>query len=139
LKTSDDFLPMKPSCWSNHRWVIESFPAFRFAAVVVGFMAGVAVLSASPADSGLPKSSTPLVPSVIDGPRTPDAERALLHLADASLEMDWVASEPQVISPVAMAWDAAGFLFVAEMRDYPNAVSKFCSALSGWNPGHRCP
>ncbi len=112
---------MKPSCWSNHRWALESFPAFRFAAVVVGFMAGVAVLAASPADSGLPKSSTPLVPSVIDGPRTPDAERALLHLADASLEMDWVASEPQVISPVAMAWDAAGFLFVAEMRDYPNA------------------
>ena len=58
---------------------------------------------------------------VAEGPRSPDAERASLHLADSSLEIDWIAAEPQVISPVAMAWDAAGFLFVAEMRDYPNA------------------
>jgi len=57
----------------------------------------------------------------MDGPRSPDAERVLLHLADPSLEIDWIAAEPQVVSPVAMAWDAAGFLFVAEMRDYPNA------------------
>ena len=102
VETSNKYPPMNPNCWPNHRWVTGLFPAFCSAAVGVGFLAGVAVLAA-------------------DGPQTPDAERARLHLADASLEIDWVASEPQVISPVAMAWDAAGFLFVAEMRDYPNA------------------
>lgn len=57
-----------------------------------------------------------------EGPKSADAERPLLHLADPSLEIDWVAAEPQVVSPVAMAWDARGFLYVAEMRDYPNAA-----------------
>ena len=71
------------------------------AAVFVGFMAGVAVVSASPADPESPKSSTSSVSLAVDGPQTPDAERALLHLADASLEIDWVASEPQVVSPVS--------------------------------------
>jgi putative membrane-bound dehydrogenase-like protein len=31
------------------------------------------------------------------------------------------ASEPDVTDPVAFTWDAAGRMFVAEMRDYPNA------------------
>ena len=32
--------------------------------------------------------------------------------------MDLVAAEPQVIDPVAMAFDEAGRLYVVEMRDY---------------------
>ena len=56
-----------------------------------------------------------------DGPRDPAAERATFHFADPDLVIECVASEPQVFSPVAMAWDERGRLFVAEMRDYPES------------------
>src|SRR5215813_2673771 len=51
----------------------------------------------------------------------PAAEQASFHLADAELTVELVAAEPDVVSPVAVAWDADGRLFVAEMPDYPNA------------------
>lgn len=54
-----------------------------------------------------------------DGPPTPEEERAAIRLADPSLTIDLVAAEPQVVSPVAFAWDEHGRLYVAEMRDYP--------------------
>ncbi|KAB2671404.1 MAG: c-type cytochrome [Verrucomicrobia bacterium] len=56
-----------------------------------------------------------------DGPRPPEAERASFAFADASLVAELVAAEPMVESPVAMAWDEHRRLYVAEMRDYPNA------------------
>lgn len=57
-----------------------------------------------------PSANSPLAPS--------DAASAF-QLADEQLAIQLVAAEPQVFSPVAVAWDAAGSLFVAEMRDYP--------------------
>ena len=54
-------------------------------------------------------------------PLTPEQERASFRLADQELVVELVAAEPEVISPVALAWDADGRLFVAEMSDYPNA------------------
>lgn len=48
-------------------------------------------------------------------------ERASFRLADPALMIEPVASEPQVQSPVAIAWDADGAMYVAEMSDYPNA------------------
>jgi putative membrane-bound dehydrogenase-like protein len=56
-----------------------------------------------------------------DDPPTPEEERAAMRLADPSLTIALVASEPQVVSPVAIAWDENGRLYVAEMRDYPVA------------------
>src|SRR4051794_30504446 len=56
-----------------------------------------------------------------DGPPTPAEERAALRLADPSLTIELVASEPDVVSPVALAWDEDGRLYVAEMTDYPAA------------------
>ncbi len=35
------------------------------------------------------------------------------------LKIDLVASEPQVMDPVAICWDGRGAMYVAEMRDYP--------------------
>ena len=52
-------------------------------------------------------------------PRTPDEERETLRLADRDLAVEIAAAEPLVESPVALAWDADGRLFVAEMRGYP--------------------
>jgi putative membrane-bound dehydrogenase-like protein len=55
------------------------------------------------------------------GPPTPEVEQAALRLADPALTVELVAAEPLVQSPVAIAWDERGALFVAEMIDYPVA------------------
>src|SRR5690349_11338288 len=52
-------------------------------------------------------------------PLTPEQELATFHLADPDLRLELVAAEPDVISPVAIAFDAHGRMFVAEMMDYP--------------------
>ncbi|MHB1557470.1 MAG: DUF7133 domain-containing protein, partial [Isosphaeraceae bacterium] len=56
-------------------------------------------------------------------PRPPRDEQASFVLADPELTIELVASEPQVASPVAIAWDEEGRLFVAEMLDYPTAAT----------------
>jgi putative membrane-bound dehydrogenase-like protein len=76
--------------------------ALRLALVVV--MAG----GAAAADGPPPKS--PLAP-----------EAALREFrVDPGLAVELVASEPQVQSPVAMAFDERGRLWVVEMLDYPD-------------------
>ena len=50
---------------------------------------------------------------------SPAQEKDSFRLADESLVVELVAAEPDVVSPVAIAWDADGKLYVAEMRDYP--------------------
>src|SRR4051812_27422674 len=60
-----------------------------------------------------------------DRPSVPLAPReaaATLRLADPGLVVELVAAEPDVVSPVAVAWDEDGRLFVAEMVDYPSAA-----------------
>src|SRR6516165_8087256 len=55
------------------------------------------------------------------GPRTPGDSMKAFALADPALTIELVAAEPQVTSPVAIAWDEDGRLYVAEMNDYPVA------------------
>lgn len=57
--------------------------------------------------------------ALLANPLTPEQELGSFHLADTNLVVELVASEPHVISPVAITWDADGRLFVAEMFDYP--------------------
>ena len=74
--------------------------------------------------------ATTLIASVVigaepgSGPLAPAQERQSFRFADDQLTIELVASEPDVISPVAIAWDAAGRMFVAEMSDYPNSPEK---------------
>jgi putative membrane-bound dehydrogenase-like protein len=49
----------------------------------------------------------------------PELERSSFQLADERLTIELVAAESNVVSPVAIAWDSAGRMFVAEMIDYP--------------------
>ena len=56
-------------------------------------------------------------------PPTPAESLAALRLADPSLKIELVASDPDIVSPVAFAWDETGRLFVAEMTDYPAAAT----------------
>src|SRR5580765_7918040 len=53
-------------------------------------------------------------------PLPPQQELATLHFSDENITAELVASEPDVVAPVAIAWDAEGRLFVAEMTDYPS-------------------
>src|SRR3954467_6897515 len=53
-------------------------------------------------------------------PLSPVDELKSFRLADTNLVVELVASEPDVRAPVAVAWDADGRMFVAEMTDYPN-------------------
>ena len=53
------------------------------------------------------------------GPLAPVQEAATFHFADPNLTADLVTAEPEVISPVCVAWDADGRMFVVEMTDYP--------------------
>jgi putative membrane-bound dehydrogenase-like protein len=60
-----------------------------------------------------------LTTNAFSAPLSPDRELATFHLADPDLRVELVAAEPDVISPVAIAFDTAGRMFVAEMMDYP--------------------
>ncbi len=52
-------------------------------------------------------------------PLSPAEELATFELADKRLSVDLVAAEPEVDSPVAVCWDGANRMYVAEMIDYP--------------------
>ena len=55
----------------------------------------------------------------IDSPLSP--QESLQHLKVApGLRLELVAAEPQVIDPVAIAFDEDGRMWVVEMTDYPN-------------------
>ena len=53
------------------------------------------------------------------GPLSPQEELATFHIAKG-FRVELVACEPNVVDPVAMAFDEDGRLFVAEMPGYPN-------------------
>jgi putative membrane-bound dehydrogenase-like protein len=53
------------------------------------------------------------------GPQSPAQALKEFHIT-AGLRIELVAAEPEIESPVAMAFDEDGRLWVVEMRDYPN-------------------
>ncbi|MDC0934795.1 c-type cytochrome [Pirellulales bacterium] len=57
--------------------------------------------------------------SARSAPLSPVQERHTFEFADPDLVIELVAAEPEVESPVAIAWDADGRLYVAEMIGYP--------------------
>src|SRR5882762_1075648 len=65
-------------------------------------------------------SATRVAAESSDSPLSPKKELATFHFADENLTAELVASEPDVVAPVAIAWDTDGRLFVAEMTDYPS-------------------
>ncbi len=50
-------------------------------------------------------------------------ESQQLTMAEAGFELQLFAAEPQIVNPIAFAWDERGRLFVAETIDYPNEVN----------------
>src|SRR5487761_1071262 len=58
------------------------------------------------------------------GALAPREEAATFEFADERLSAELAAAEPEIDSPVAVAWDADGRLYVAEMSDYPVGPTK---------------
>src|SRR5580692_6407445 len=50
---------------------------------------------------------------------SPEDSMKAMRLSD-DFHVELYASEPQVMSPVEMAFDESGKIYVAEMMDYPN-------------------
>jgi putative membrane-bound dehydrogenase-like protein len=63
----------------------------------------------------------PESPAADTGPRSPRESQAAFQLCDQALVIELAAAEPEVSSPVAIAWDEDGRLYVADMIDYPVA------------------
>ena len=63
-------------------------------------------------------SSAPGLAGEPDGPLSPEGAARAIRL-EPGLRLELVAAEPLVASPVAMAFDERGRLFVAENRGYP--------------------
>jgi putative membrane-bound dehydrogenase-like protein len=80
----------------------------RLAALALVVALPIAVLAADP-----PK------PPEVRSPLSPKDAQKLFRLP-TGLRIELVASEPQIESPVAMAFDEDGRLWVVEMRDYPH-------------------
>jgi putative membrane-bound dehydrogenase-like protein len=59
----------------------------------------------------------------VHGPMSPKLSMQQIEL-HPDLQIELVAAEPQVIDPVAMAWDEHGRLWVVEMIDYPNGPAE---------------
>jgi putative membrane-bound dehydrogenase-like protein len=63
-------------------------------------------------------------PEVVDGkpgPLSPADSMKHMHLPEG-FRVELFASEPDVVKPIAMTWDARGRLWVLESLDYPNDV-----------------
>src|SRR5882757_11266664 len=59
----------------------------------------------------------------VDGPLTP--EQSIQYLkAEPGVKVELVAAEPMVVSPVAVAWDEKGRMYVVEDRGYPVGPGK---------------
>src|SRR5207253_3537164 len=86
----------------------------RFTATAGLFVASAAALLAAAEPS--PQSLKDRLPRL--APKEPAEALKTFTVLDG-FRMDLIASEPQVASPVAAAYDEDGRLYVVEMRDYP--------------------
>src|SRR5690348_2921980 len=59
----------------------------------------------------------------IDGPLSPEDSLKYLK-TEPGLKVELVAAEPLVVSPVAVAWDEKGRMYVVEDRGYPVGPGK---------------
>jgi len=66
----------------------------------------------------------------VNSPVSPEKSLSLLVLADPRLKLELAAAEPQVLDPVAIAFDETGRMWVVEMGDYPNGPKPGAPPLS---------
>jgi putative membrane-bound dehydrogenase-like protein len=94
------------------RFTLSACSRFLALSILLGGLFGFLEAETKPPSEGK-KETSPLRPS---------QERTSFRLA-GGLRMELIAAEPEIESPVAMAFDEDGRLWVVEMRDYPNGPS----------------
>ncbi|HEX6983820.1 MAG TPA: PVC-type heme-binding CxxCH protein, partial [Planctomycetaceae bacterium] len=70
-------------------------------------------------------AAAPAAEPAVRSPVSPD--ESLQHFVlspELELRIDFVAAEPEVIDPVAIAFDEQARMYVVEMRDYPNGPAE---------------
>jgi putative membrane-bound dehydrogenase-like protein len=93
-------------------------PVMHRVGLILGFFMVLSLLLYvwfAPSQAADPKPATPPT-----GPLSPKEELSTFRLPKG-FRAELVACEPDVIDPVAIAFDEDGRLYVAEMRGYPNA------------------
>jgi putative membrane-bound dehydrogenase-like protein len=70
------------------------------------------------ASAGVGQPPSAVAPASLDGPLTPEMASRSFQL-EPRLRVELVAAEPMVQSPVALAFDSRGRMYVAENRGYP--------------------
>jgi hypothetical protein len=80
----------------------------------------VLLVLASIAKAGTPASDSHRLRRLVKSPVSAQESLSLIELADPRLKVELAASEPQVLDPVAIAFDEKGRMWVVEMGDYPN-------------------
>ncbi len=80
-----------------------------------------ALFAASGLEPGKPRLAPPLPLAAPVLPRSPEETRRGIHVPPG-FRVELVASEPDVLDPVAFDWDAEGRLWVVEMADYPSGM-----------------
>jgi putative membrane-bound dehydrogenase-like protein len=84
------------------------------AALALGVFLGLGYVGAGFAQTAKPAAPGP----GLDGPLTPEQAPRSFRL-EPGLRLELVAAEPLVVSPVAVAFDERGRMYVAEDRGYP--------------------
>jgi len=98
----------------DHRHEFRGARRCLFSAVLVALGPGLAGLAQPPGSPTKPEPSG----RALNGPLSPeDAPRSFRM--EPGLRLELVAAEPLIESPVALAFDERGRLFVAENRGYP--------------------
>src|SRR5579872_2589176 len=91
----------------------------RLASCGLAWVIACAMVAASRADLNADRAASSLGRETsVDGPLAPDKALESFRL-EPGLRIELVAAEPLIESPVAMAFDERGRLFVAENRGYP--------------------
>ncbi len=88
----------------------KAFPSLK--ATIIVAAASILCTPAHPSRAADP-------PQAVKSPLSPEDSVKALRLAP-ELRIEIVAAEPEVVSPVSIAFDEEGRLWVVEMSDYPN-------------------
>jgi putative membrane-bound dehydrogenase-like protein len=90
----------------------------------------VVLVFAALANAGTPPSAPHRLGPAVKSPVSARESLSLFELADPGLKVELAAAEPQVLDPVAIAFDEQGRMWVVEMGDYPNGPKPGTPPLS---------
>jgi putative membrane-bound dehydrogenase-like protein len=101
----------------GHRYTSFSLPHYR--AIL---LRGIAWAGKREVDSLVSKDELASLSYPEGGPTRPSASREKISI-EKDFDLNLVLAEPDIVKPIAMAWDPKGRLWVAQTPQYPNRAS----------------